>query len=99
MTPREFNMTNPDAKVQTIDVSRLPRRKKDDEPPQGFFAARKKIFIREVSGLFNKWRWIMVWVTQIIFYATPWLQWNDRQAFLLDVTQRKFYLFGLVLSY
>ena len=90
-------MTNPDAKVQTIDVSRLPRRKKDDEPPQGFFAARKKIFIREVSGLFNKWRWIMVWVTQIIFYATPWLQWNDRQAFMLDVTQRKFYLFGLVL--
>lgn len=88
---------NQEPKIEVIDVSRINRRNKNDAPKDSMFAARKKIFIREVSGLFNNWRWIMVWLTQIIFYAMPWLQWNGRQAVLLDVMQRKFYLFGLVL--
>ncbi|MGL4767691.1 MAG: cytochrome c oxidase accessory protein CcoG [Formosimonas sp.] len=83
-------------KSKIIDISRLPRAPQPT-PPQGMFAARKKIFIREVSGFFNNWRWLMVWLTQIFFYAAPWLQWNGRQAFLIDVVQRKFYLWGLIL--
>ena len=38
-----------------------------------------------------------MWVTQVVFYGLPWLQWNDRQALLFDLASRKFYLFGLVL--
>ena len=64
---------------------------------QPLFAARKKIYMRPVKGPFNNWRWIFVWLTQIVFYLTPWLQWNDRQAVLFDLTERKFYIFGLVL--
>jgi bacterioferritin-associated ferredoxin len=26
------------------------------------------------------WRWVVVLATQLVFYGTPWLQWNDRQA-------------------
>jgi polyferredoxin len=39
----------------------------------------------------------LVWFTQILFYGLPWLQWNDRQAVLFHLGERKFYLFGLVL--
>ncbi|WP_241077433.1 4Fe-4S binding protein, partial [Achromobacter xylosoxidans] len=38
-----------------------------------------------------------VFLTQLIFYGLPWLQWNGRQAVLFDLGARKFYLFGLVL--
>ena len=31
------------------------------------------------------------------FYGLPWLQWNGRQALLLDLVQRRFNLFGLTL--
>jgi cytochrome c oxidase accessory protein FixG len=48
-------------------------------------------------GRFQRWRWVMVWVTQFVFYAGPWFRWNGRQAFLFDLAQRKFYLLGLVL--
>lgn len=58
---------------------------------------RRKIYPRAVTGLFARWRWAMVWLTQIVFYLTPWLNWNDRQAVLFDLTARKFYLFGVVL--
>ncbi|NLZ11544.1 MAG: cytochrome c oxidase accessory protein CcoG, partial [Alcaligenaceae bacterium] len=58
---------------------------------------RRKIYPRAVSGLFARWRLIMVLFTQLVFYGLPWLQWNDRQAVLFDLGARKFYIFGMVL--
>ncbi|MBY4898087.1 cytochrome c oxidase accessory protein CcoG [Cupriavidus sp. AU9028] len=61
------------------------------------YEVRRKIHPRAVSGLFARWRVIMVVLTQLVFYGMPWLQWNGRQAVLFDLAARKFYLFGLVL--
>ncbi|MDD3786525.1 MAG: cytochrome c oxidase accessory protein CcoG, partial [Hydrogenophaga sp.] len=61
------------------------------------YTSQKKIQARSVTGFFNNWRWIMVWVTQLVFYGLPWLQWNARQAVLFDLEARRFYIFGLVL--
>ncbi|NYT61365.1 cytochrome c oxidase accessory protein CcoG [Alcaligenaceae bacterium] len=58
---------------------------------------RRKIYPRSVSGIFARWRIIMVFITQLIFYGLPWLQWNGRQAVLFDLGARKFYIFGMVL--
>ena len=58
---------------------------------------RQKIYMRAVNGLFARWRLLFVWLTQLIFYVTPWLTWNDRQAVLFDLGARKFYIFGMVL--
>jgi cytochrome c oxidase accessory protein FixG len=56
-----------------------------------------KIYSRAVGGLFARLRWVMVWVTQLVFYGIPWLQWNDRQAVLFDLANIRFFIFGLVL--
>ncbi|MEY4593444.1 MAG: cytochrome c oxidase accessory protein CcoG [Pseudomonadota bacterium] len=61
------------------------------------YEKHKKIYVRAVKGWWQTWRWVLVFVTQIIFYGTPWLEWNDRQAILFHLVERKFYLFGLVL--
>jgi len=58
---------------------------------------RNKVYPRSVSGIYARWRIIMVFVTQIIFYGLPWLQWHGRQAVLFDLGARKFYIFGMVL--
>lgn len=65
--------------------------------PVSFYEKHKKVYVRDVKGWWDSWRWALVWFTQILFYGLPWLQWNDRQAVLLHVAERKFYLFGLVL--
>ena len=64
---------------------------------ESLYEIRNKIHPRSVSGIFAKWRIILVIFTQVLFYGLPWLQWNSRQAVLFDLVQRKFYLFGLVL--
>ncbi|MEI8302635.1 MAG: cytochrome c oxidase accessory protein CcoG [Burkholderiales bacterium] len=68
-------------------------------PPErdDLFEVRRKIYPRAVSGLFARWRWAMVWITQLVFYGLPWLTWNDRPAVLFDLLSRRFYLFGVVL--
>ncbi len=61
------------------------------------YQKQRKIYARAVTGWFAGWRWTLVWATQLVFYGLPWLQWNDRQAVLFDLTTRRFYIFGLVL--
>ena len=69
------------------------------EPAQGgsLYEAQKKIYPREVKGAFARWRWVFVWLTQLVFYGLPWLQWGERQAVLFDLGARRFYIFGFVL--
>ncbi len=61
------------------------------------YESQKKIQTRSVTGTFTSLRWAAVWFTQILFYAVPWFNWNDRQMVLFDLLSRRFYLGGLVL--
>ena len=60
-------------------------------------AAHQKIYPRTVQGLFARWRWGFVVLTQLLFYGLPWLEWGQRQAVLFDLGSRRFYIFNLVL--
>ena len=64
---------------------------------RSLYEVRRKIYPRQVTGTFARWRWILVAATQLVFYGLAWLDWNGRQAVLFDLAARKFYLFGLVL--
>jgi len=81
--------TKPRATIPIVPV--------DDETMVSLYASREKIQPRSVQGLFSNWRWVMVWVTQLVFYGLPWLEWNARQAVLFDLEARRFFIFGLVL--
>lgn len=61
------------------------------------YEKHKRIYVRQVKGVWDTWRWIFVWLTQFIFYGAIWFDWNGRQAVLFHLVERKFYLFGLVL--
>lgn len=74
-------MTEPAVKVSVIKM----------------YKAREEIYPREIKGKYASWRWICVWLTQLVFYGLPWVSWNDRQAVLFDLVARKFYIFGIVL--
>ena len=61
------------------------------------YQARQEIYPREIQGRYASLRWFFVWLTQLVFYGFPWLEWNGRQAVLFDLAARKFYIFGIVL--
>lgn len=87
-------MTNQDQpKQQKV----IPIIAQDNEETVSLYEAHKKIYPRSVTGYFVNWRWMMVWITQIVFYCIPWIEWGGRQAILFDLGVRRFYIFGLVL--
>jgi cytochrome c oxidase accessory protein FixG len=90
----DSNLSQPAISVGALSPLRS---KDDDEVMVSLYAARQKIYPRSVSGVFSNWRWITVWITQMVFYGLPWLQWNARQAILFDLEARRFYIFNLVL--
>jgi cytochrome c oxidase accessory protein FixG len=69
----------------------------NDEVMVSLYQAQQKIHPRSVQGVFARWRWLMVVITQLVFYGLPWLEWGQRQAVLFDLGARRFYIFGLVL--
>ena len=74
-----------------------PVKPADSPAVVSFYEKHKKVYIRDVKGWWNNWRWVLVLITQLLFYGAPWIEWNGRQAVLLHLVERKFYLFGLVL--
>ncbi len=60
------------------------------------FSKYQKIYAKRARGFFDNWRIALVLITQAIFYGGLWLEWNGRQALLLHLVERKFYIFGLV---
>ena len=69
----------------------------EEEKTISLYAASKKIQPRAVNGQYSRLRWAAVFLTQLVFYGLPWLEWGQRQAVLFDLGARRFYLFGLVL--
>ena len=66
------------------------------EPVQDeFYAKHKKVYPREVHGIFATWRVIGVLALLGTYYFVPWLRWQGHQAVLFDLPARKFYVFGL----
>ncbi|MCW5662875.1 MAG: cytochrome c oxidase accessory protein CcoG [Piscinibacter sp.] len=56
-----------------------------------------RIQSRSITGVFTRWRWSFVLLTQLLFYWLPWLNWNGRQAVWFDLDGGRFYFFNTVL--
>ncbi len=67
----------------------------NDNVEEELYAKRKKIYPREVHGMFAGLRVLGVSVLLGLYYCLPWLRWNGHQAILFDLPARKFYIFGL----
>ncbi len=68
----------------------------NDKVEQELYAKRKKIYVREVHGLFAALRTMGVAALLGMYYIVPWLQWDERQAVLFDLPERKFYILNMV---
>jgi cytochrome c oxidase accessory protein FixG len=78
-------------------MSQNDTNKPEPQPVEiSLYEKRKKIQAKRARGLFDNWRIALVVLTQALFYGGLWLEWNDRQAILFHLVERKFYIFGLV---
>ncbi|HAI96578.1 MAG: cytochrome c oxidase accessory protein CcoG [Cycloclasticus sp.] len=60
------------------------------------FEKRKKLYPREVHGLFANLRLLGVTVLLGLYYLIPWINFDGRQIVLFDLPERKFYIFNWI---
>jgi cytochrome c oxidase accessory protein FixG len=91
---RETSARAPQASSDRPRPQRIIPLVEADAVSEALYARREKVYPREVHGFFARWRVIMVLVTLGIYYLLPWVNWGEgRQAFLIDLPNRKFNLF------
>jgi cytochrome c oxidase accessory protein FixG len=66
------------------------------------YANRIRVYPKAVHGVVRNAKWAVLIACLTVYYALPWLRWNrgpgfPNQALLLDIADRRFYLFNLVL--
>ncbi|MDR3518408.1 MAG: cytochrome c oxidase accessory protein CcoG [Azospirillaceae bacterium] len=69
-----------------------------EKPP--LYADHKKVYPRQVRGVFRRLKWIVLTVLLAIYYSLPWIRWDrgldaPAQAVLLDVSGRRLYFFWI----
>ena len=57
------------------------------------YQKREHIYQRHATGFFQTIRDITIWITLGLYFLLPWLNWDNRQAVLFDLPERKFYIF------
>ena len=62
----------------------------DSEAVIRLYKSEDKIHPRSVRGRFTNLRWVLVALTQLVFYGLPWLTWGDRPAVLFHLAPRRF---------
>jgi cytochrome c oxidase accessory protein FixG len=70
------------------------------ESALGTYQKRKGVYPKVVSGFFRRFKWLVMAVTLLIYYVTPWLRWDrgpyaPDQAVLVDLANRRFYMFSI----
>ena len=73
----------------------MDKREAQTEQDTGFYVKHKKVYPREVHGLFANLRVTGVLVLLGAYYLVPWLRWEGKQAVLFDLPNRRFYIFDL----
>lgn len=68
--------------------------------PTKLFEKRTKVHNKRIDGPFRRFKWAVMAITLVIYYATPWIRWDrgpyaPDQAVLVDLANRRFYMFGI----
>ena len=61
------------------------------------YQPRDQIYVRKVSGIYQKLRRKMNFVFLFLFAALPWLRYDGHQAILFDIAEQRFTLWSITL--
>lgn len=68
---------------------------KDKPKTVELYASRKKIYVKEIKGLFQRIRTFSLWGLMGMYFVFCWISIDGQQLIHFDLPARKFHLFGI----
>ncbi|WP_417514099.1 cytochrome c oxidase accessory protein CcoG [Marinobacter sp.] len=81
--------------VKQVDPSSEPSGKKKPEETVELYASRKKIYVKEVKGLFQRIRTISLLLLMSMYFLFVWLTLDGNPLIHFDLPAREFHLYGV----
>ncbi len=81
--------------VQQIDPANEPSEKKKAPESIDLYASRKKIYVKEVKGLFQRIRTVSLLALLGMYFLFAWLTLNGEPLIHFDLPAREFHLYGV----
>lgn len=83
-------------KIRIKDVTPV-KIEKPAEITKPSYAARSRIYVRSVKGVFENFRRIFGLIFIAAFAIAPWITYQGQQAILFDLAEQRFNIFGMTL--
>lgn len=65
-----------------------------DSSPVELYASRKKIYVKEIKGFYQRFRVLGLWLLMGMYFGFCWISINGQQLIHFDLPNRQFHLFG-----
>ena len=83
--------------IQVKDVTPVKVHQPPGGAPKKRKSSRSQIYVRAVQGPLETFRRFFGLIFLALFAVIPWIQYNGKQAVLLDIVEQRFTIFGLTL--
>jgi len=60
----------------------------------GTYTTSNKIYVKEITGFFQKLRSLILWIPMGFYFIAPWIKLHGEPLIYFDLPARKFHLFG-----
>lgn len=84
-------------RIPVKNISPVKVHKPDPSKHENQYTPRSRIYVRAVEGALETFRRLFGLIFLGVFAILPWLQYNAKQAILLDIGAQRFNIFGLTL--
>ena len=81
--------------TQNLEVYGQESKKQDATKTIELYEARKKIYVKKITGLFQQLRKFSLWALMAMYFSICWISINGQQLVHFDLPARKFHLYGM----
>lgn len=75
-------------------MTKIPVQQIDAAQPQSMYQKRQNIYVRTVTGFFQKTRTIFLLFLMLMYFGVAWLSWDGQQLVWFNLPARQFHIFG-----
>ena len=88
-------LENVEPGTQNLEVYGRHSQKGDVSKSVELYESRKKIYVKDIQGLFQRVRKVSLWLLMIAYFSICWISIDGQQLLHFDLPARKFHIYGM----
>lgn len=82
--------------IPLTDVTEAKHSKSKSTTKKALFQSRQKIYVRKISGFYQRIRRVSLTVLLFMYFSFAWISMDGQPLILFDLNENKFHLFGMI---